>query len=906
MENDILDWQPGMPDTGNLFGTRRTLDECHGDARLEKGLLSSKGWVLFDDSKNVVFDSEGWVGPRPDNPLHDWYFLGYGHNYKQTLSDYVIFGGKTSLIPRFVLGSWWSRYWAYSENDLRALVAEFEEHDIPLDVFVIDMDWHTPLGWTGYTWNRELFPDPPAFLAWLHTKGLKTTLNLHPADGVHPHEDIYPLFAEKMGVDPQDNQPIPFQIADKDYVKHYFEVIHHPLEDQGVDFWWMDWQQGEISEVKGLDPLLWINHLHFNDIKRHGVRPMLYSRWGGLGNHRYYIGFSGDTYVTWESLQFQPYMTSTASNVLYGWWSHDIGGHMGGATDPELYARWVQFGALSPILRLHSTKDPRAERRPWAYPDEVFQASKKAFHLRYQLIPYIYTMARAAVDDDLALCRPMYYEHPDLEAAYVSRYEYYFGDQLIAAPFVFPRDPQNGLAHTDVWIPPGEWFAYDTLESFHGPRWIRMFGSLQRIPLLAKCGAVIPLAAPFDTRDSPFIKSGTTAAIPRDYLQLMVFPGKGCFDVYEDDGVSEQYKDGADAWTHIATAQPRSHIWLVEISPVEGGFEGLPTRRGYTILFRGSEKPQSVTLNNEKIYTWEYFPEDLTTKVDVGYHEICDQINISLETQGEIIATGEHRNKDLITRDVKLILGTEEEFSQYDIHHMFETQSPARDQALTRIGAPFASIIAYAVPDEARTCLGHLIIAQPGTDHPYSADVTFILHKKGIKETQKLSIEKTSKSHILQVPFVCDTPTMLLWEANVDFEWQGKTWQMTYQSKPMFPSINMWHCLVCLKEQRKVVLEALLTSPHTAILDLSIWKIIKPELGTTENCQLPFVMNLNQLCADVLPVSEKNSSLFLVSRVTNPCERSAIFAFTSTTKVSMWINGKIVVEQDKVDDTALG
>ena len=376
LNSETVTWAPGTPNSHNLRGTRRTLDNCDGDAKLDEGLLSRAGWALFDDSKNVIFDDTGWVGPRPDWEVQDWYFFGYGHDYKSAIADYVRFGGEAPLIPRFILGGWWSRYWAYSEQDFRALVAEFEAHNVPLDVFVIDMDWHTPDGWTGYTWNRDLFPDPPAFLKWLHDKGLRVTLNLHPADGVHSHEVVYPEFARAMGIDPSSKEPVPFRIADKNYVKHYFEMLHHPMEDAagddaagddaagdgGVDFWWMDWQQGEISEVKGLDPLPWINHLHFNDIKRHvhsdgHVRPMLYSRWGGLGNHRYHIGFSGDTIVGWEALQFQPFMTATASNVLYGWWSHDIGGHMGGATEPELYARWVQFGAVSPVLRLHSTKD---------------------------------------------------------------------------------------------------------------------------------------------------------------------------------------------------------------------------------------------------------------------------------------------------------------------------------------------------------------------------------------------------------------------------------------------------------------------------------------------------------------------------------------------------------------------
>src|SRR5262249_30085560 len=152
-----------------------------------------------------------------------------------------------------VLGCWWSRFWAYSADDLKQLVKDFEAHDIPLDVLVVDMDWHTPDGWTGYTWNRDLFPDPAAFLAWVHSQGLRVTLNLHPAEGLHKFESAYPQFAALLGHDSTNGEPLRFAPADKDFMQQYFEVLHHPMEEQGVDFWWLDWQQGESSDLKGLD-----------------------------------------------------------------------------------------------------------------------------------------------------------------------------------------------------------------------------------------------------------------------------------------------------------------------------------------------------------------------------------------------------------------------------------------------------------------------------------------------------------------------------------------------------------------------------------------------------------------------------------------------------------------------------
>src|SRR4051794_38257737 len=224
-------WAPGMRDLHNLGGARRTVDGCRGDAALESGLASRSGWALVDDSAGFLFTADGgWVeARRAHEDLQDLYFFGYGHDYAAAVADYTRFGGRAPLIPRWVLGAWWSRYWPYSADDVRALVGEFRARELPLDVFVLDMDWHTTHSWTGYSWNRRLFPDPRGFLEWLHGEGLHTTLNLHPALGVQAFEEAYPEFARAMGVDPAGGGPVPVRIAGPEVARHYFELLHHPL-----------------------------------------------------------------------------------------------------------------------------------------------------------------------------------------------------------------------------------------------------------------------------------------------------------------------------------------------------------------------------------------------------------------------------------------------------------------------------------------------------------------------------------------------------------------------------------------------------------------------------------------------------------------------------------------------------
>lgn len=132
---------------------------------------------------------------------------------------------------------------------------------------------------------------------------------------------------------------------------------------------------------------------------------MIYHRWGGLGSHRYQLGFSGDTYDTWDVLAFLPYFTATASNVGYGYWGHDIGGHMQMVkrpTEAEMMTRWIQYGVFTPIFKTHSNNSSRMERRIWAFPNH-YEYMKDAIELRYALSPYIYDMARKAYDDEYAV-----------------------------------------------------------------------------------------------------------------------------------------------------------------------------------------------------------------------------------------------------------------------------------------------------------------------------------------------------------------------------------------------------------------------------------------------------------------------------------------------------------------------
>ena len=634
LNGQTVTWTPGMDDKGNLQGTIRTLDGVKGSTPLGAGLISRDGWVVVDDSQSPLFDNSNWpwVTERPKGERQDLYLFAYGHDYKQALYAYTQVAGKIPLPPRFVFGTWWSRYWAYTDTEFEEIVRGFQEHDIPLDVLVIDMDWHPTfgvkwwenrkdqsghtLGWTGYTWNKIYFPEPTRFLDWVHKQGLQTTLNMHPASGVQPFEEQYAEIARAMGIDPATNAYVPFDITNKKFAENYFTILHHPVERQGIDFFWLDWQQEQNTNITGVNPTWWLNYTHFTDMERRGKRGLLFHRWGGLGNHRYQIGFSGDTITVWDSLAFQPYFTATAANVGYAYWSHDIGGHMranlgskpaaGVLPDPdypELYTRWIQWGAFSPILRTHTTKDPWSERRIWAYPAKYATAMRDAYLLRESLIPYIYTAARAAYDTGISMCHPLYYDYPEAAEAYEFKDEYLFGSDMIVAPIATPVSDDSRLAAKSIWLPPGTWIEWFTGTELKGPAKIDRSFALDEIPVYVKGGAIVPMQP----------KMRNIAEKRVDPLILTIFPGEsGEARVYEDAGNTLGYKSSEFAWTTIRHSRQADGTHKIEILPVNGAYPGMPATRGYEIRLESTLPPDSVSVG-----TWRYDGSMLTTLITV-------------------------------------------------------------------------------------------------------------------------------------------------------------------------------------------------------------------------------------------------------------------------------------------------
>ena len=217
-----------LADDQRLPGTYRTLDCFDGEMFIpydgdfskafrmeaEKGITSRSGVAVMDDSGSLILGEDGLPRPRPV-PETDLYIFAFGRDFRAAVQALFMITQAPPVIPRFALGNWWSRYHAYSEKEYLDLMDSFADRSIPFTVATVDMDWHPSSnlpdgedGWTGYSWNRELFPDYPRFQRELHQRGMTVTLNLHPALGVRWFEDMYPEMAARMGIDPATRQPV--------------------------------------------------------------------------------------------------------------------------------------------------------------------------------------------------------------------------------------------------------------------------------------------------------------------------------------------------------------------------------------------------------------------------------------------------------------------------------------------------------------------------------------------------------------------------------------------------------------------------------------------------------------------------------------------------------------------------
>ena len=257
-----------------------------------------------------------------------------------------------------------------------------------------------------------------------------------------------------------------------------------------------------------------------------------------------------------------------------------------GKRDDELYIRWLQFGVVSPINRLHSTSNEFLGKEPWKFSKDTQKNATELMRLRHRLIPYTYTMNMLTHRDGRPLMEPMYYENPHDDAAYTVPNEYWFGTELIAAPITSKCNRKTLTASADVWLPEGRYTDIFTGRIYKGGKKIKMFRDMASFPLLAKEGAIIPLAINDRNND---------CSNPED-MELLIYRGNNSFTLYEDDGETMNYKSGAFAQTKFEVEEKDDTVTFV-INPAEGDLSQIPVKRRYVLSFNDISACEKLTVS---------------------------------------------------------------------------------------------------------------------------------------------------------------------------------------------------------------------------------------------------------------------------------------------------------------------
>lgn len=641
-ENNFT-WQPGVIDEGNIGGAMLDLykfPEGKYQERFTDGLVSKNGCFVFRNHCEFLWSPQkNWINRKQDWAAQDWYIFAYGKNIKKAFSDFMKLFGKIPIPPKWAFGYWYSRWYKFKDVDILDVIKKLRDTEIPVDVFVIDTDWRKNV-WNGYEWNKELFPNPAAFLQELKKQNIHTCLNDHPGYGQSdelPQDDPY---REKIKARIPDIQEYRIRWSDERYVYSWCDEIFTKFLKEGIDFWWVDgW--GATDGIIDFSSQQWLNKWYFESAKRTGDnrRPLILSRWGGPGSHKYPVQFSGDTHSSFETLKYQIAFTHKGGNIGACYWSHDIGGFLGeggdrdivggkdanwaGKISDELFIRWLQFGCFSPVLRTHSSG---ASRNIWDYSDNVIEIFRRYLKIRYALFPYFYSLARECYETGLPLIRGLYLEYPDDKNAYLYDEEYLIGNSILVAPAYGP----GKVFERDVYLPNGRWISLEEKEIVDGPCKKKLKIPIDKIPLYVKLGSIIPTAP---------VKQNLSEPISE--LDLNIFPDKKTeFVYYEDDGITQEYLNSKFLLQKIVATKLKKET-KIEILPMSGNYNGCSKKIFYKIdIFLNKEKIKSVFVNGEKKeikYTNKIFSETVDSQykfltLNLGGCERNKKITISIKT----------------------------------------------------------------------------------------------------------------------------------------------------------------------------------------------------------------------------------------------------------------------------------
>ncbi len=506
------------------------------------------------------------------------FFVIAGRTTDEIYQGYRLLTGATPMLPKSAYGLIQCKQRYITQKEVLAVAKGYRERHLPLDVLVVDWFYYTKMGQMDL--DPTKWPDPAAMNRELHAQGIQTMISVWPrfVPGSRYYDELkqkgwFEHLADGTPTNglPYDRAGSDIDTTNPDAARWFWGTIRDNLVSKGFDAFWADETEPDLppngsyfhvgpgTEYFNVYPFFHTAALYDGFRRDLKSRALILSRDAYLGaQHNGAIFWSSDISATWDALRRQvpTGLDMTASGMAY--WGNDIGGwqylpgrhvpahpplidpsdaraNVGGYDDyPELYTRWYEYGVFQPNFRTHGSRD---HNEVWSYGHEAEPILEKYLRLRYELMPYIYSLGWSVHQTGAPYMRALFMDFPNDPAVADLGDEYMFGPALLVAPVT-----EQGATTRRVYLPAGtDWYNYWTNERVHGGQTITAAAPIDTIPLFVRAGAILPLGVPIDS-----------TAQPQAIAKVRVYPGaSNDFELYDDDGVSYAYENGESHITHL-------------------------------------------------------------------------------------------------------------------------------------------------------------------------------------------------------------------------------------------------------------------------------------------------------------------------------------------------------------------
>lgn len=565
------------------------------------------GYMDLDSKKDNTLTYETISGRKT-------YQVIAGDTWTDLISNYTTLTGKQPLVPRWVLGNFSSRFGYHTQEEVTKTIDKYIKDEIPVDAIILDLYWFgkTVQGTMGnLDWDKDNFPDPKKMITDLNNKGVKTVLITEPFI-LTTSSKWQAAVDKKILATDKDGNPFKYDfyfgntgLVDvfKPQGKTWFWNIYKDLVNQGVGGWWGDLgepevfpsaaftTQGTADEVHNIYGHTWAKMIrdgYKNDFPT--VRPFILMRAGYSGSQNYgMIPWSGDVSRSWEGLQSQPEIALQMGMQGMAYMHSDLGGFAGDYFDNELYIRWLQYGVFQPVYRPHAQEDVPSEP---VYKDIVTKAkAKKQIELRYQMLPYNYTLAFENNTKGLPLMRPLFFEEQQNEKLLNSCDSYLWGNDFLVTPIT-----KAGVTSTTVYFPKSNnWYDFYTGAKHEAGVTENIQVSADNIPVFIRGGAFIPMIKTIQNTT----KYSLTNFDLHFYFDEKVTSSFG--KLYNDDGLTPNaFEKGAYEIMNFSSNVNAKIITLKMNTSVGKSFTS--TEKNVTLLVHNiSAKPTKITINDANV-----------------------------------------------------------------------------------------------------------------------------------------------------------------------------------------------------------------------------------------------------------------------------------------------------------------